>query len=52
MTIHSIHFVPYKKAGTREYVEFVLLVTVLIVVVGFIWWIQNGYTVNFIDSFR
>ncbi len=52
MSIYSIHFVPQIKAGKREYVELVILIILLLLAVGFIWWIQNGYTTNFIDTFK
>jgi uncharacterized membrane protein YhfC len=52
MSIHSIHFIPPKKAGSREYIELVILIVLLLLAIGFIWWIQNGYTTNFIDTFK
>jgi hypothetical protein len=52
MSIHSIHFIPAKKAGKREYIELVILIALLLLAVGFIWWIQNGYATNFIDTFK
>lgn len=52
MSIHSIHFINPERATRRQYVEMGILIVLSLIAVGFIWWVQNGYTTNFLETLK
>ena len=51
MAIHHIHFKSPTHATRKQYIEMVILALLIIGAIGFVLWMQNGYTQNFLESF-